>query len=264
MTRDDAIRLLPCYVSGDLPPDVVAALDNLVADDPEVEQLVDQLRKQNERVVRVLCTEAPEALVSSWNLEMVGTTAEVERRPTPRHAGTPFLLTVAALFAAILLAVGLLWSLGPERQAPASVESVAYAHEIAMAGKLQAFDPADSQKLGRAFASAGVPSRLREVPDLGWLGLEPEAVYIIPGQPPGSAVRYRGADAEFLCQMWLGMGIPGRGVQERDVGEVRLHGYQSDGLSLVMWIDNNLLCVMSAQVPLEELLDLAERRVARA
>ncbi|MBW1878839.1 MAG: hypothetical protein JRI25_01950 [Deltaproteobacteria bacterium] len=262
MTRDDAIRLLPCYVSGDLPPEVHAEMDQIVMRDPELGQLTDQLRKQNERVVRALCTEAPDALVSSWNLDLADPTPASETPPTTRYSRTPFLITLAALAAAILLAVALVRSIGPDPQSPTSVQSVAYAHEIAMAGQLEALSPTDTQTLGRAFAAAGVPSRIRDVPDLTRLGLEPEAVYIIPGQPPGSAVRYRGAESEYLCQMWLGMGIPGQGVALRDVAGLQLHGFQSDALALVMWTEGNLLCVMSAEVPLDDLLALAVRRVA--
>jgi anti-sigma factor RsiW len=262
VTHDEAIQLLPCYVSGDLPPEIMAELDQVVTQDPELAQLADQLREQNERTMRALCSDVPDAILSAWNLDDAGPLPDTVEEPTPRHSGTPFLITVAALAAAVLLAVVLAWSIGPDQQTPASVESVAYAHEIAMNGQLEALSPMDTLALGRAFAAAGVPSRIRDVPDLTDLGLEPEAVYIVPGQPPGSAVRYRSAETEYLCQMWLGMDIPGRGVVQSEIGDVQLHGYQSDGLSLVMWNEGNLLCIMSADVPLDDLLALAERRVA--
>lgn len=261
MTREEAIELLPCYVSGDLPADQTAALEDLVVRDEEVRRLAERLRVQHERAVAALCARAvPDELTRQWR----GEVEDTEEVPTAQAVSsrTPFLLTVLAVAAAALIALGLTWTLGPGMPHVASIPSVVYAHRTVMAGQLPSVDPADPEALSRAWDAADLPPGLRSVADLSHLGLTITAVHLVPGQPPGAATRYRDASGqEILCQRWLGLTVPERASVVRDVDGLRLHGFQADEVALVMWQEGEVLGVMSGEMPLERLTDLVARRV---
>lgn len=264
MTRDQAIQLLPCYVIGDLPADAAASVEATLEEHADLHALVDQLRDQNERSVRVLCGgEIPLELIDAWADEEP---PEIPILPPPgaeRPAGRASLAIAGmAMAVAAMLMIALAWSLGPRTGPVASVPSVVYAHETAMDGRLQALDPSDRAALERAFVVAGVPAQARVVPDLTQLGWTTEAVYILPGQPPGSAIEYRVGDLRLLCQMWVGLDEPRRSEMTRQVADVQLDGYHADGVSLVMWHVGEMLCVMTADIPLDQLMALVERRVS--
>lgn len=262
MTREKAIDMLPCYVTGDLDPDVAVEIDHIVESDPEVARLADQLREQNERIAAALAVEPPAALFAEWPVEAAEPVAQA--RPEGRAPVGALVMSAIALAAAIALAVMLAWRLGPDDATVASIPSVVYTHEVAFMGQLTALDPADEAAVARGFEAAGVPTALRHVADLSDIGLTTRAVYVIPGQPPGTAVAYAGADFDALCQMWLGLSIPPRSAVQRRVGDLELHGFVADDVSLVMWSDGPVLCVMTAEVPLDELIALVERRVSAA
>jgi anti-sigma factor RsiW len=260
VTRNEAITLLPCYISGDLPAEVLAQVSTLVASDPELGDLVEQLRNQQERVVASICDgRVPAGLEAAWRMEE----APPQAPESPRAAAGrgPFVLTLTALAAAALLVVFLLRGLGPSPQAIATVPSVVYTHEIALDGQLTPYDPSSLDTVLAAFEAAKLPDQLHKVPDLSRLGLTATAAYVIPGQPPGSAVAYTDGTTDYLCQMWKGLGLPRNSTSERTAGGVAIHGYQAEGVAVVMWEEHGLLCVMSASVALDTLMGLAQRRL---
>lgn len=262
MNRSQAIALLPCFVSGDLPPEVVHDVEALVAGDPELGRLVDDLRTQQDRVVQALSAQTvPDALLGAFQGAALPELLP-SAMPEPNRGGAgPFLITAAALAAAVLLAVVLATNLGPSDVTRVTVTSAIFTHQAALNHHLPSYSPQDAQKIATAFAEAGVPQSARMVPDLSHLGLDATAVFVIPGHPPGSAVAYRQGETDYLCQMWLGLQRPPRGTVQRQAEGIELSGYTDEGVAVVMWDDNGHLCMMSAAIPLEDLLDLVERRV---
>ncbi len=263
MTRDQAIALLPCYAAGDLPPPVALEVEQVARQHPDLSERIETLRELQERVARAICDAAPPpALNRTWVVDDPPVVPiDLPGRPLPAAERPTLPIAILAVAAALALMIGLVWSLGPRGGPTASLPSVVYAHQTTTSGRLQAVAPSDTDALARAFAAAGVPARLRGVEDLTHLGLTAESVYIIPGQPPAAAVAYQGATQRYLHQSWLGVGASPRPATTRSVGDVTLSGYLVDGVALVMWSDDGVLQVMSASVPLDDLLDLVQRRL---
>jgi len=255
--------MLPCYVVGDLPPERMAAIEEVLAANADLGALVEELREQNERTIRALCGGGlPDALLDAWTEEEPPEVPIQRPARRERTTGRAALATAAiALMAAVALMAVLAWSLGPDTGPVASLPSITYAHQTAMSGHLQRLDPTDRPAVDQAFARAGVPDVARVVPDLSHIGLRAEAVYVIPGQPPGSASEYTDGTHHYLCQMWGGVGMPPQALATRTAGDHELRGYRADGVSFVMWVEGGMLCVMSAAVPLDDLLALVEREV---
>ncbi len=106
MTREEVVGLLPCYVCGDVPADVAAALEAVLAEDPELAALAEQLG--------VLRGDCEEVLVQAPPMDWGTLGADVELgsdelaapapiEQAPLASGTRFIALAFGLTALVVL-----------------------------------------------------------------------------------------------------------------------------------------------------------------
>jgi hypothetical protein len=251
LDRDTILGLLPCYVCGDLPQGVAAAIGAAVAADPELEAAVAGLRSS-----RVACQEA--LLVGIAELDLLqpaGGRPPVAAPPAGGAAGSALGL-LGGLGAAALVLVALTGLGAPPR--PADL-ALARAAELG-AGPL--LDPGADP--GAALRAAGATPQLALAPDLSAHGLRLVGVAPIPGPRPGTAAVYERDGQRFVCQMIVAGGAPGTPDALREVGRLQLRGYAGPEGAVVIYDLGGMRCLFSGPLPLDALLELVAAMLGAA
>lgn len=119
MSRAEVLPLLSSYAAGDLPPEHVPAVEAAIAREPELADLVDDLREQQDRVNSALCHDEPPSflLAALHSPELADVSPEPLEEPTATGI-LPFLITAGAVIAALLLALALVSHVGPGSPLP--------------------------------------------------------------------------------------------------------------------------------------------------
>ena len=117
----------------------------------------------------------------------------------------------------------------------------------------------DVKQMEAFFATHGVPFNTR-VFDLGMMNyrLVGGRVQDLRGQPTALFV-YRGPDNQvLLCRMYAGTvsELPAGSV-ERENREIKFHVYQIKGVTMVFWQEGSVVCVLSSDMPAENVVQLA-------
>jgi anti-sigma factor RsiW len=117
----------------------------------------------------------------------------------------------------------------------------------------------DVKQMEAFFATHGVPFTTR-VFDLGMMNyrLVGGRVQDLQGQPTALFV-YRGPDNQaLLCRMYAGTvsELPA-GSNERENREIKFHIYQIKGVTMVFWQEGRVVCVLSSDMPAENVVQLA-------
>ncbi len=117
----------------------------------------------------------------------------------------------------------------------------------------------DVKQMETFFATHGVAFNTR-VFDLGMMNyqLTGGRVQQFRGQPAALFV-YRGPANQILhCRMYAGRvaELPAGAIERENKG-IKFHVYQSGGLTLVFWQEGTVVCVLSSDIPSEEVVQLA-------
>lgn len=118
---------------------------------------------------------------------------------------------------------------------------------------------ANGKQMEAFFATHGVSFNTR-VFDLGMMnyGLVGGRVQDLRGQPTALFV-YRGPDNQvLLCRMYAGTvsELPVGSVERENRG-IKFHVYQAKGITMVFWQEGRVVCVLSSDIPTENVVQLA-------
>jgi len=261
VNREQALPLLPCYVAGDLPDEVVRAIDELVRADDELRTLVEQLRAERREAVAALCRGSiPQDLLEALSSEdEVPATAPARARiPWAWVAAVGLVAVLVLTFATRSFLVPALPPVGASTEA--AVAALYAAHELATTADL--LDPTDEPALRAALDAAGVPDAVRVVPDLSHLGMTTRGVVVLPGETPGFAVVYERDGVLYVCQMWTHTGALAPPDEIANLHGFTVRGFEGGGRSLAVWRMPSMICVFSADVELPALLAVVDERLA--
>ncbi len=167
-----------------------------------------------------------------------------------------------AMWAGLAAAAALvLYVLAPRRPSTSDPVDRARAQFVAVRGNAAALTArtSDAATLERYFNESGNGPRIRVI-DLGMMGWTIEGGLVgRAGNVPVAVYAYRSSTgAVLVCQMY-----PGRLTDLPVADEVRLengfefHIYGRDGTTLVFWQEDELVCVLAADVPAAEVIALA-------
>ncbi|MCB9780758.1 MAG: hypothetical protein H6742_19475 [Alphaproteobacteria bacterium] len=250
--------LLPCYICGDLPPHIHAAVEAALAEHPELLREVDDLRDARDAcrvVMEELAGEVPELAP----LAVPPAAPPVPAEPVP-PLRVPFALGIAA--AALLAVVGM----ARMNQRPDGISAMAAHHGPLVDGAVpQWFDQTDSGELRDAFLAAGVPPTMAVAPNLDHLGMRIVGGAVVPGDVPGAVVVYEDDQGRrYACQM-VARPAPAEPPQALSIvaGHV-LRGFQRGDTAVVVWEIAGMVCLFSADMPLDQLMAAVERRIGGA
>lgn len=163
------------------------------------------------------------------------------------------LLQVAATIAIILLfrAIGT-----PPRDLPRELASIQ--SQLGTQYLPLEIASSDVQSIERYFAEAGGP-RVRVI-DLSMMGIVNEGgVRYLNNNRPFALMTYRmPSGARLICQMYEGLlaDLPPP-AETRDQNGFRFQLYRRGALTLVFWQEGALVCVLSAELPADEVMALA-------
>ncbi len=261
MDRDTVIRLLPCYVCGDLPEGVAAAVAAAVAADPELQVAVGGITVTQQLCLEGLRQAAPEvgslaSVAPDLPARPVPDLAEV-RPPvvesasrTPRWLGPALGLAAAALLA---VTVG-------QVPAPDLVADAAELHQLATAGTL--LHQSDSQReLHAALVAAGVPPMRAVVPDMSGLGMKLVGAMRTPDGGPGVVVVYEKEGQRYSCQFIEDFASGAQPVLWREVGGTLVRVVQQGDQAMVVWEGQGMVCIFSGPGSASQLLAMVEMRL---
>ena len=181
---------------------------------------------------------------------------------TPRRAQRlkPILAWAAALVALGVLALILI----PKQ--PRLPEVVARDFRDCQTQKLTLeLNTGDVKQMEAFYATHGVPFKVH-VFDLGKMNyrLVGGRVQYLRGQPAALYV-YRGPDNQVLtCHMYIGAAseLPGGSVERENRG-IKFHVYQVKGVTMVFWQEGKVVCVLSSDMPVENVVQLAFAKAKR-
>jgi anti-sigma factor RsiW len=123
----------------------------------------------------------------------------------------------------------------------------------------------DTHGLEQFFAANGITFETR-VFDLGMMGYRVVGgrVHAVNGRPSALFV-YEGEGGRLLlCQMFEGRLSelpPAETVREHN--GIRFHVHHKDGLTMVFWQEGEVVCVLAAEIPSEEVIQLAFGKAVR-
>ena len=250
MDRSQLVELLPCFVCGDLPPEVMAQVQAAVDADPELAAVVDLLADNNELCRDALVAEAPGGLL----LERVE--AEAGARGWPLVVG----LACAAIFALALLL--------PNQHAELPSFEDDLVHASAATGDLHLdrvdgwVDADSASELEQAFLAQGLTMPMAMVADLSDLGLR-----VVGGvaHDQGTVVTYEDADGtRFDCHM---TGVLPVGAEAAEVlsaprdGLPDLQVFDLGVQKAVLWQDGPMMCVLVTRGTRARLVQVARAKV---
>lgn len=249
MDRNQLIELLPCFVCGDLPAEVMAQVQAAVDSDPELAELVALLGESNDLCRQELAQPAP-----------VGLEVPVEDDQVTRGWALVVGLACAALFALALLL--------PHRSAELPEFQDDLTHAVAVTNdlhldRLEGWVAADSAgQLQQAFLDGGLTMPMAMVADLTGIGLE-----VVGGvaHANGTIVSYVNAQGDRIdCHMTGVLPVQATATEvlaAPTAGKPDLQVFDLHGASAVLWQDGDMICVLSTRGDVDALLAVARVKV---
>lgn len=188
---------------------------------------------------------------------------KVTTPPSPPSAGSPSFwqarLDPLLAWAAVLLTLAALTT-GYFLTRPGILDAVARDFRSYQVQKTALeLTTGDVKEMEAFFASHGVAFNTR-VFDLGMMNYQLVGGRVQrPGRHPAALFVYRGPANEVLhCQMYTGVvsELPA-GAVERDNKGIRFRVYQANGLTMVFWQEGAVVCVLTSDIPAEDVVQLA-------
>jgi anti-sigma factor RsiW len=178
-------------------------------------------------------------------------------RPTPRLTW----IAAAATLAAAAVLVVMMIVLGQRNQPE---DAAGHYRSVAATPATLETRTSKPAELERWFAER-LPFK-PDVYDFAMMGLELRGGRIedIDGAPASVAVYRDSSGRVVVCEMYLGSAedLP-EPVQRREHNGIEFLVYEHEGVQLVFWQEGSVICVLSAEMPREELLALAFAKAKR-
>jgi hypothetical protein len=267
VNRQDLVRLLPCYVAGDLDAELAQEVEQLIRRDPDLGSLARDLQQEHELVTEVIRLEAPLALEARLAEALPPPAPKAQRpRPLPGSGQAVRAVLIGAAIAvgaaaAVLSVQALTSPRAAQSEGDPRLSGLRDGHRAALErdGWL---DPSDADGIRDAADAAGVPARVQVIPELDGLGLRTEAVAVLPGNPSGFGVVHHDGSHRVVSQMWTRISPLGPPTQTTSVGAVDIRAYQAGELALTVFESDGVEWVMSSSdLSVAALVALTERRV---
>ncbi len=242
LDRQAVSQLLPCFVCGDLPPDLIEQVQRALEADPELAAQARALREA-EAACRELLADPDAPGRSFFSASPLA----------PQGFGRALLVAASAVLLAALGA-----SLHAAAQPP--LGGLVEVHlQTSGSGALGFIAQEDPARLAASLRQAGVPTDLLMIADLRAEGLR-----LVGGQPApsglGALILYEKDGVHYLCQVYRALpAMPPRELQQ--VGATTLRSYQHGSVGLVRFEGPGVVCVFSAALPAEEIAALVARRL---
>ena len=266
LAREQLLDLLPCFVCGDLPPDLIASIDAAVQDDPDLAQRVQALHNSREQCLELLGS-APasfdfEVPIHAATPHAPSTPAApaVATEPTTGPATMGLVLGIAAA-AALLVAVGSASTRPPAGQVVGAMHAAVSSQDAALV-------TADSpRELAAALRDRGVSPQLAMAPDLSAMGFQMVGASILgpdeAGGAPGVAVVYERDGERFVCQIQLARPTYGAPDATDLANGTVLRAYRTDQGAIVSWFGGGRWCVFGGPSEPIAMLELVKARMTR-
>lgn len=254
LTRTQVLELLPCYVCGDIPPELTAYIDAEVQNDPDLRQRVEALRKSREQCMEQLAATAP-PLDFEQNVPLPVAPTPASHEPT----ASPIGLVAGMLAAALMLLV-----LGSAASTPPAGMSVGALHAMVTTDDDALIRAPSHAAMVDALQAAGVSPQLAMTHDLSAMGFEMVGVRILgadTGTAPGIAIVYEREGQRFVCQIQLAPPTYGAPSATDVAAGVVLRAYQTEAGAIVSWRDGGRWCVFGGPVSTERLLAMVKMRM---
>ncbi|MCP4806443.1 MAG: hypothetical protein GY913_22060 [Proteobacteria bacterium] len=260
MDRNQLVELLPCFVCGDLPDEVMEQVRVAVAADPELAAIVAALSESNDLCPDALSGSAPGGLL--LDAPTPPSTLADPSADEPANRGWPL---VVGLACAALLALALLL---PNQSAdlPHFEEDLVHAAQVSAdlhVDRVDGWIPASSSsELKQAFLDGGLTMPMAVVADLEGIGLT-----VVGGvaHQHGTLVTYEDADGErFDCHM---TGVlptelePTQVLEPPRDGLPALEVFERHGQTAVLWQDGMMMCVLVTHASADRLVAVAQAKV---
>ncbi len=251
LPRETVELLLPCYLCGDLPEELLADVGAAIAADPDLRMRLHTLGDGRE-ACRAALQAAAGALPELGDAGLPS--PNLPPQSDPGGAAWPGLL--AAVAAAILL-------MATFAGAPPQPEELRLlaVHRSAVAAGPAFIEATDGARLSAAFRAAGVSPSHAMAPDLSGQGYRLLGG-MVNAQRNGVAVVYEKDGKRFVCQIYAAEVSHSRPDRVRRVRGVTLRGFQQEGASVVAWTAGSRTCLFSGEAPLDTLLAEAAARLS--
>ena len=230
MERSQLLELLPCYLCGDLPPEMMEQVRLALQTDPEALAALGGLRQSQEHCAESLLLSPPPDI--AWEQPLTA----------PSSIGRPWFALAAVAVAVFALGVLLLPSLSSPVGALVDVASVHEAQPLDHSGFVST---RDARQLEKAFESQGLDPMMAMVADLSHLDLQLVGGHVVGN---GTVVVYvDGAGRPFECHMAMDApsGEPDR-VLSAD-GQPDLEVYGMGDATAVVWREHGMICVLVSE-----------------
>lgn len=251
MDRNQLIDLVPCYVCGDLPPELMDQVRAAVEADPELAALVEALSQDNDLCRDALGAQAP-----------AGLSLEAAPARDPAMRGWPLVvgLACAAIFALALLL--------PSTQAdlPAFEDDLVDAVSLAADLHLERADgwveASSAKELEDAFLAQGLTMPMAMVADLS-----DEGLFVVGGvvHEHGTIVTYEAADGtRYDCHMTGVLPFEAQPTQVLEAprqGAPDLQVFDLGVQTAVLWQDGPMICVLVTRGAEDRVVALAKAKV---
>lgn len=266
MTRDTVLQLLPCYAVGDLEPVQMTEIEQWLAKDEQLAALVTTLQAQARQARDLIAADGvPEDLLDALAEPTPTAPVKPSRMTIPTASWQPIVGGIALAAAAVLLVGGWRVIAPPEVTLDATDPRLAaleqaFAHGMEPAHRLDG----TAAELPELLKAAGAPAHLAVVPDLSSQGLETVGAVVLPGNPSGVGVLYRHGDDLVLRQQWDQVSALGPPTRVETMGETDVRAYEAHGVSMVVFHAEQMVCVLTAKMPLDTLMGVARGKLAPA
>jgi len=253
LDRATALQLLPCYVCEDLPADATQALEDLLAQDPDLAGRLHLLRSVRELHADRLLKQAPELTGRADALEPALPSV---RRVPPR---SPWGLAVGFAAATMLTVSAAVTPPEPAGDTLARLHSSVAGDDALL---LRAESPV---ALVAMLRDAGVSPQLAIVHDLSAMGFSLVGVRILGppgvGAHPGVAIVYEKNGQRFVCQIQLAAPTSVAPDKTATAEGVVLRAYTGDSGAVVSWNQGGRWCLFGGPADTDALLAMVQMRM---
>lgn len=260
MDRATLEALLPCYLCGDLPPALNAAIEATVDADAALGAKLGHLGDGRDACREALAAVAPSLPADLLDLSLLESSAGPVplELPAPAAGTAPTETSASPLAALVGLAAGVLFAVAGATGGADVPDEVT----LATAPVEIAAPTADRAALRQGLLDAGVAPHIAMVPDMSAMGYTLVDARVEDGPRKGVVVTYEKDGQRFHCRIYGAFQTGTVPLETRTVNGVVLRGFDDGaGGGVVAWTAKGRTCLFSGPAPVGELLALIEMRV---